>query len=191
MNQDAAQIHACRESTLMRKAPDLPAVCAEMAAAENEVGAAADDRLEELRIVGDVIFKIGVLDEEYVAGRRADPGADGVPLAVRPRLEDDFDPGLPGGRAGRARVSGTKRVHDLPRAVGRAALDDDDFLVHARNALAPHPAEEVGDGRRLVIDGNDDGYEHLFLSARPSGRGCGSRNALEPRKVNRVSGHDG
>ena len=47
-------------------------------------------------------------------------------------------------------------LHELARAVGRVALDDDDLAVDARDLRGVHALEGLGEGPRLVEDGHDD-----------------------------------
>ena len=54
-----------------------------------------------------------------------------------------------------ARV-GRVREHDLARAVGRVALDDDQLDLDVRDLDAEHALDRGRDGLRLVVDRHDD-----------------------------------
>jgi len=54
---------------------DPMAVTAHKAGAEHDIGPAVENRLEELSIVGWVVFQIGILYEDHIAGRMVEPSA--------------------------------------------------------------------------------------------------------------------
>ena len=116
------------------------------ARAEDDVGVAVEDRLDELRILVGVVFEVGVLDDDDVAARLGDAAADGRPLPLVHRLEDVAD----------LRPLLRERRDDVARAVGRAVVDDDDLLLDRHR---PHPAQQLRHRRALVVAGDDDGKE--------------------------------
>ena len=90
-------------------------VVADEARAEDDVGAAVEDGLDEPRILGGVVFPVGILNDDDVAGAVLEAGAQGGALARVLRLLQDadvvefaFEPG-----------------QDRRRAVGRAVVDQD------------------------------------------------------------------
>ena len=57
--------------------------------AEDDVGLALDDRLDELGILRGVVLEVGVLDDDDLAGGMAEPGAERGPFALVLLVEDD------------------------------------------------------------------------------------------------------
>ena len=62
------------------------------------------DRGEELLIVFEIIFKVGVLNENDIAGREREPVPYGVPLSGRPILKQETNPGCSAKRSTSSRV---------------------------------------------------------------------------------------
>ena len=58
---------------------------AEEAGAEDDVGASVEERDEELAKVGGVVFEVGVLDDDEVAGDVTEAFADRCALAAMAR----------------------------------------------------------------------------------------------------------
>ena len=69
-----------------------------MTTAEHECGTALDDWPQQVRIVGDVVFEVGVLDEQYVPARGSEPLTDRMSLAVRAILIEDLHLPVAGAR---------------------------------------------------------------------------------------------
>src|SRR3974390_2952637 len=61
---------------------------------KDDVGMPLDDGLEELGILLRLIFKIGVLDDDDIAGRMPKPGAESRAFALVDLVEDDGQVGL-------------------------------------------------------------------------------------------------
>ena len=80
-----------RLQRLIGKLPDGPAAAA-VARAEYERLSARRDRLEEDVVVVEIVLEIGVLNEDDLAGRMGETGADRVPLAACPVLEHELYP---------------------------------------------------------------------------------------------------
>src|SRR5574341_180384 len=116
--------------------------------AEDNVGVAFQDWLEEPRVVLRVVLQVGVLDEDDVAGHVLDGGADRCSLAAIARVEEEVH--LPP-------VVATQSFQDLTRSVTRGVIHEDDLLV-IRDRL--NPLEEQFDRLPLIIDRNDDGELH-------------------------------
>ena len=87
VKQHAAEIHEGRLQAACREFADFPAVRSHVAASEHERGAAFDDRLEQVRIVRDVVFEVCVLNEQDVSRRGGESLPDRMPLALRPGLD--------------------------------------------------------------------------------------------------------
>ena len=125
-------------------------VAAREAGAENNVGFAIDDGFEEARVFLRVVFEVGVLDDDGVAGGGRDAAAQGGAFALVDLVVDDF--GDEWGNLGAKQVAG---------AVTRAIVDDDDFLVsHRRGA---DPVYDGANGLGLVVTRYDDGEFHAWL----------------------------
>src|SRR5579872_5838224 len=97
-----AEIHARRPQAVTGEFPDFPAVRTHMAATEHECRAPLYYRLEQLRVVCDVVLQVGVLYQQDLAARRGESLPDRVSLAPRPVLTDDLD--TRSGLAGMART---------------------------------------------------------------------------------------
>ena len=133
----------CQKKSTRRGLPDE-------ARAEDDVGVAVEDRLDEPRVLGRVVLEVGVLDERDVAGHvRGPPCAPPRPCPGSPRGRRSTQPVLRPCRAWRARNS----AEHVARAVGRAVVDDDDLL---RDRHRQHALEERAHGPRLVVDGDED-----------------------------------
>ena len=116
---------------------------ADEARAEDHVGLVLEDRLHQLRILGRIVFQVGVLHEHHVAGGVLEAFAQGRALALVH---------WSGRRRGRRR-SCFELLQDVARAVGAAIVDDDDFLGD-RHGL--HAADHFADPAFLVVDRDDD-----------------------------------
>jgi len=57
---------------------------------EHDVCAALQDRRHEPRVIGGIVFQIGILDDRDRPGDASESGADGGPLAAITGLEDQF-----------------------------------------------------------------------------------------------------
>src|SRR5262245_60145655 len=64
---------------------------ADEARAVDDVGAALDDRLQESWILRGIVFEIGVLHDDGVAGGMREAAAEGSALALVPGMEHDAD----------------------------------------------------------------------------------------------------
>ena len=113
-------VHHVSQRALVGELPDLPGPAAHVARAQDERGRLREQRLEHDVVVAHVVLAVGVLDEDEVAGRQRDGGAHAVALALRPVLVEHLH--------ARAVLD---LLHQLARAVGRVALDDDDLAVAA------------------------------------------------------------
>ena len=138
----------------------------DLAVADHHVGAARDDRLDELRDVARVVLVVGVgVDDDVGAEleRGVEPGLEGGGEALVVRQPDD--------------VVDAVRARDLDRAVGRAVVDHEPLdLVHARN-LAREVGERPGELLFLVLAGDlDDELQGANCVRRSRAlRGCSSR----------------
>ena len=65
------------------------AVPADEAAAEDRVGLALDDQVEQVRVLLGAVLEVGVLDDDDVARRLGDPPPHGRALALVPLLQED------------------------------------------------------------------------------------------------------
>ena len=118
-------------------------VAAGEARAVDHVGVVLEDRRDQPRVVGRVVFQVGVLDDDDVAGRRRDASACRSTLAAVVRLED-----------GAVDAVGERAAQQLDAAVGRAVVDHDD--LKPRHGGAADPGDQLGDRGGLVEAGDDD-----------------------------------
>ena len=150
--EEPSHIHHRGLQSACGEAANLPAIRAHVPAAEYQGGSTFDDRCQQLRVVGGVVFQVGILDEDDVTSRGGQAFAHRPPLAARCALPDRS--GL-GGRCGR--VARDKLRDELTRAVTGGAFDDQQFLGDSRpKRLCPDALEQRGNGRRLVEHSNDD-----------------------------------
>ena len=131
----------------MPEVDDAVGVSAGETGAEHDVGLAVDNGFEEARVLVGVVFEVGVLDDDSVAGGGGDAGAECGPFALVDVVVDDFGD-----------ERGDRGAEDFAGAVGRAVIHDDDFLFSDRGG-----ADAIDDGAdsfRLVVAGDDDGEFH-------------------------------
>jgi hypothetical protein len=115
------------------------------ARAEDHVGLALKDRLQEHRVLPRVVLEVGVLDEDDVAGGRGEPRAQRGALALVPFVEDD------------RRIRGfCDRRQQIAGAVRGAVVDDDDLAFQPRERHRPDASEHFVECVHLVVDRNDD-----------------------------------
>ena len=106
----------------------------------DDVRAAFDDRLDEDRVLGRVVFEVGVLDHDDIAGCFRKTGSDRRAFALvlfvknHDRVRVVFDPSK-----------------NIPRSVGRTIVDQDDLLPNRHGSYA---AEEFFERMNFVIDGD-------------------------------------
>ena len=150
VKQHTTDIHQRSARTAAGEFSDLPAVGPHVPAAEYDGGAAFCDRPDQVRVIADVVFEVGVLNEQDVAGGCREAITDCMSLASGFVLEDQPDT-----RGALIRVLRHEFRDDLARAVGGVALDDDEFL-RLLQRLRPHSLEKRRYRARLVVDGDDD-----------------------------------
>ena len=121
---------------------------ADEARAVHHVGLVFEDRLEQPRILGRVVFEVGVLHDDHVAGRAAEALTQRGALALVVRLVENANVAL-----------GLQFFKDGARAVGAAIFDDDDLF---RDRHSPHAPHHLADPSLLVVDRNDHGQLEAF-----------------------------
>jgi len=89
--QYPACVHAGGQQAVTGELADLPAGRPQVTTAEHERYAIFQDRPEQIRIVGDIVFQVSVLYEQDVAAGGGESLADRMSLAVRPVLIDRAD----------------------------------------------------------------------------------------------------
>ena len=87
---------------------DAGLLAGHVARAEDGVGVAVEERLEQAGVLGGIVLEVGVLNERKIAGGLLDGGANGGALARVAFLAEEADLGEAGGQA----------LEDLPGAVG-------------------------------------------------------------------------
>src|SRR5207302_8320466 len=109
---------------------------------ENDICFTAQDRLEQARVFLRIVFEVGVLDENDVAGGGGETTAQGRALtAVKAVVNDAI-----GNRFDIA-------FQDRAAAVGRTVIHHDDLDVQQRGS--PNGRDDFGNGITLVIAGNN------------------------------------
>ena len=138
---------------------------ADEAAAENDVGLAFDDRLEQLRVIVGVVFQIGILHQHDVAGGKGE--------AVAQRGTFAFIDGLmPDGERG-ARELCRQLIQPGGGVVFGAVVDADDLPLHpGRQRGIDDAADQFLNGRAFVVNRNDDRKLHSPGSVRICTRAC-------------------
>jgi len=116
-------VRGYREHGIDQTMPEVQhaAGCADETRSEHGVGLAFQDWLEQLLIPARVVFQVGVLDDRHVALHLFDRRADRRPLPPIGIVAKGLD----------SRLAAGKFLHQLPRPVRRAVIDDDDFDVEA------------------------------------------------------------
>ena len=130
-------------------------------AAVDDTGLAAQDRFEEARPVVGVVLEVGVLNQDEIAVRLGQPGADRGALALVHLVVQD-----PHRRV-------LERIQHLVRAVAAPVVDHND-LEHQRQVDRPHAPDDLGHGRPLVEDRHDDAE----CPVGPLGGGFGSSSVM-------------
>ncbi len=121
------------------------AVAGAVAGTEDERTFAGGEGREEFFVVVKIVFEIGVLDEDKIAGRAGERGADGVALAARFIFEQERD----------ARVAAVS-LDDGARAVGGIAFDENEFDLPAGDEFGDDGVQRGTDRRGLIENGYDD-----------------------------------
>src|SRR5262249_55052730 len=144
---------------------------AQEARAEDDVCLVGEDGRQELWILGGVVLEVRILDEDDVARRGAEAGADGGPLPLIDRVLDEPERPLAPRR---------DLPEELAGAVRGAVVDDDHLpLDLRRKRRRRHPAQEILHRGALVVRRDDDrearhGAGVYMTRERSTG---GSRNA--------------
>ena len=115
-----------------------------VAAAVDDVALPFEQCLQHRHVVVRVVFEVGILDDQVVAGRRRNARRTALPF--------------PPFRSIRSRVTPACARDDLGRPIARAVVDDDDFLVEAerRQVDGLDLLEQRADEALFVVGRNDD-----------------------------------
>src|SRR3954462_12748923 len=108
------------------------------------VGLPVFKRLEQAAIVAGVVFKIGVLDDDVIAGRFLNASAQGGSFSHVAGLQEDAH----------VRVLLLEVGENLARSVAGTVIDAKqlEFKAHGQNAL-----DHATQGRLFVVDGHYNG----------------------------------
>src|SRR5690606_23294860 len=116
-----------------------------------------ENRAEQRRVIPWIVFEVAILDDDNIAGHLFQPRAYRPTLAHITGVEKD--PGV---------VVENFRFQNLPGAIGREVIDNDDLLGH-RNR--PYLFEDGRDRPFLVEDGYDHTEQNRVHSRRVRGKG--------------------
>src|SRR5205085_1293076 len=115
----------------------------------HNVGAILNDREYQLDVVVGIVFQIGILHENKIAGGQLKTIAQGRALSFVDFLVQDFEV-FAGKEPG-------KLIDPGGAAVGRAVVDADDLAHNPRQQRrADDAANQLLERRFLVVNGNDD-----------------------------------
>src|SRR5262249_13056661 len=109
--------------------------------AEDHVGPVFDDRLNEPRILGGIVFEVGVLDDDHITAGVAKPFAQGGAFALVVWLVDN------------AQSVAFQALQDVARAVGAAIVHEDDFFGDRYRLDA---LQQFADPAALIVNGDHD-----------------------------------
>ena len=115
---------------------------ADEARAIDHVGPVVEDRLDQPRVFGRIVFQVGVLNDHHVAGRVPEAFAEGRALPLVVRLVED------------ANLAALQLPKKVARAVRAIVIHQNDFF---RDGHFLHPADERANPLALVVDRDDDG----------------------------------
>src|SRR5919106_381320 len=142
------------------------------ACAINDIRRAILNRLKQARIVPWIVLQIGVLDDHDVARHMTDSGLNRRTLSLVLRLKEDFNLIQ---RVVRALVLVFQAGQNLPTAVLRAVVDQDNFLGQRHGAYA---TQQFFQRALFVVNRNQDGELHCsnsrFFSSRTKAESLGS-----------------
>ena len=123
----------------------------------DDVGTPLADQLDQLRELFRRVLRVGVLNDDQVAGDLLEPEPQRRPLAAV-RLVKELE-----------RIFLRQLAQDVGRAVLRAVVDDDQLDAEAGNRK--HARDHALDRVALVVDGHDDRQQRILedpLYALPS-----------------------
>ena len=124
---------------------------AQIAGAENGVGMAVEQRLQQARILAWIVFQIGILDQAKIACRMLDGRAHRCALALVHRMADEPD----------AVIRGGDPLENRRGSVSGAVVDDDQLALHLLGQRRrEHKRETPLDDRALVVNGHQNGQLH-------------------------------
>jgi hypothetical protein len=119
----------------------------EEARSVNGVGFAFEERAQQQRIVGGIVFEVGVLNENEVPGGFLDAAAESSAFTDVARLQEDAD----------LRMSGLEGGENFAGGVGGSVVDADELDVERDGE---HAGDDLLKSGLLVVDGHDDGEFH-------------------------------
>src|SRR5487761_132980 len=137
----------------------------------HNIGAAVQDRFNQLGVLSRVIFKIGVLDQENIATGLGETAPQGSAFPLIAFLKQEMHIAQAQIRASvqnfRFRFAGLLQAVHLRQpfagSIGRSVVNDHDFM---RDPNSLHSAQNLLDKLPLVVRGNDDGNRHRNLAVR-------------------------
>lgn len=134
----------------MPEEKDPMRVAAHKSGAVHDIRIARENGLQQYIVFLGIVFQIGILDQDIIPARVLDPCMHGRTLALVLWLAEILNGGL-----------GVVHHIFLDHEVGivlRAIIDDDDLLLDMTDQFhIAHFVQQDGNGRCLVIYGNDNG----------------------------------
>ena len=116
VNQLDRRSETCCRSCASRTECDRPV--ADETGAEDYVGLALQDRAEQNRVFGRVVFPVGILYENHIASSVVEPCAERRALTAILLVKDDSYAGQP-----------SELLQDRACPIGREIVNDDDFDI--------------------------------------------------------------
>src|SRR5437867_389539 len=147
---------------------------ADEATAVDDIGSPIEDGRQQLEILPRIVFQVGVLNEADGPACGRNSGPYGSSLASVLAVVEDANIG---------ELTFGLRTEDLPCAVRRPIIDDQDLLWQVHSA---HPLQDAQDRGAFVIDRHQYREHETW---RKSGPGCRTRDSLQSRSAGRRRVH--
>src|SRR5271154_5122902 len=129
----------------------------------DDVRAPVEDRPKQARIIGRVVFKVGILYQDDFAGRMLESRAQRRALAAVVGMREHTNAGI-----------ALDFFEKIARAVGGGVVDENNLLLQAAGISRTHAADEFLYGTDFVENRNQDGealeaFGHMDLEYRDGG----------------------
>ena len=123
---------------------------AEEARPENNVGFAGENGRQEQKVLGRIVFEVGILDDHDVRSGVGNAGTQGGTFALIDFVMEQPDAG----------IGGRERLQRVPSIVARTVVDYDEF---GNRALGQNFLNDCAHGRCLIEYGHYDSKARIDL----------------------------